>query len=408
MIQQFSRDISSTVRRLSESYSVIILTGPRQTGKTTALRAIAEAGRDYVSLDDPMERSLAKNDPRGFLLAHPAPVLIDEVQYAPELFSFIKMAVDGGAAPGAYWLTGSQAFSMMQLARESLAGRAAILHMSTLSAHEMRGSGPLSEFQVSLEALLARQAGLQPESTGEIFQRIWKGGLPGYVSGRYPDREVFFSSYLQTYIDRDLRDIAPGVNGLRFLEFVRAAACRCGDVLNTAALARDVGVSVPTIGRWLDVLERSDIIHYLHPYSNNLLKRTIKSPKLYFFDTGLVAYLTGFSTPEALKGGMLAGALLENYVVNEIRKSFRNLGHDCFLWYYRDLEQSEVDLVLERDGLLHPIEIKKTASPVRSMAKSFSKLRQGSTPVGEGAIVCSAPKLGGLDEGLLVVPVWLL
>lgn len=405
MEKHFARDIASTISELSKSYAVIILTGPRQVGKTTVFKDLS-AARNYVTLDDLVERNLAKSDPRMFLQLHPAPVLVDEVQHAPELFSYIKMAVDEGAAPGSFWLTGSQAFRMMELAQESLAGRAALLHLTTLSQHEIAGQGALAEFSVDLKALKARQNASKPADVKEMFERIWLGGMPGYASGKFPNRDVFFSSYLQTYLERDIRDLAPKVDSMAFADFIRAAACRCGDMLNIAGIARDVGVSLPTATRWLKLLEHSDVVYFLYPYSNNLLKRTVKAPKMYFFDTGLVAYLTRYSSPEILANGAINGNIFENYVINQIRDSYRNFGKDCQLWYYRDFDQAEIDIILEADGMLHPLEIKKTTSPTASMTKHFDKLRKGSVPVGAGAVICNALALSAIDSETFIVPVW--
>ena len=408
MLQHFNRDIASTISELSRSYAVIILTGPRQVGKTTVLKDLMTADRGYVTLDDLTERNLAKTDPRMFLELHPSPVLIDEIQYAPELFSYLKIAVDNGAASGAFWLTGSQAFRMMELAQESLAGRAALLHMSALSQHEVFGRESADAFTVALANLQQRSRAGSPTDVSGIYERIWRGSMPGYVSGRFPNRDVFYNSYLQTYLERDVRDLAPKVDSLQFADFIRAAACRCGDLLNAADIARDVGVTTQTAQRWLRILERSDVIYFLHPYANNLLKRTVKAPKMYFFDTGLVAYLTRYSSPEILANGAINGNILENYVINEIRKSYHNLGKDCLLWYYRDFDQAEVDIVIEADGVLHPLEVKRSSSPVISMVKNFEKLRKGSVPVGQGAVICNAPKLGALNSDTLIVPVWML
>lgn len=408
MLQHFNRDIATTVSELSHSYAVIILTGPRQVGKTTVLKDLMTADRSYVTLDDLTERNLAKTDPRMFLELHPSPVLIDEIQYAPELFSYLKIAVDNGAAPGSFWLTGSQAFRMMELTQESLAGRAALLHMSALSQHEVFGRESADAFTVTLADLQQRSRVGTPTDVSGIYERIWRGSMPGYVSGRFPNRDVFYNSYLQTYLERDVRDLAPKVDSLQFADFIRAAACRCGDLLNAADIARDVGVTTQTAQRWLRILERSDVIYFLHPYANNLLKRTVKAPKMYFFDTGLVAYLTRYSSPEILANGAINGNILENYVINEIRKSYHNLGKECLLWYYRDFDQAEVDIVIEADGLLHPLEVKRSSSPVISMVKNFEKLRKGSVPVGQGAVICNAPRLGALNGDTLIVPVWML
>ena len=402
------RDIEEKIISLTQEYACILITGPRQVGKTTMLRQLMSQERNYVTLDDMEERKLAKTDPALFLQMHDLPVFIDEVQYAPELFSYIKIAVDNGAAPGSFWLTGSQAFRMMELAQESLAGRAAVLHMPSLSQHEIYGSGESRPFSLGLDALKARGNSGTPAALDGIYQRIWKGSLPGYISGKFTDRDVFYSSYLQTYIDRDVSEQVLLTDKLLFQDFIRAAACRAGQMLNIHDIAQDVGVSDDTAKRWLQVLEKSDIIFYLRPYSNNLLKRTIKTPKLYFFDTGLVAYLTRYSSPEILQNGAMNGAVLENYVVAEIRKSYQNAGQDCLLWYYRDKNSNEIDLVIESDGQLHPLEIKRSVNPGSELTGVFSVLDKGSVPRGTGAVICMRPKLSAVSAENFIVPVWML
>lgn len=310
-MRYIKRDIEEKIRSLNEEYACILITGPRQVGKTTVLRAIMDDSRTYVTLDDMEERALAKRDPAMFLQLHDTPIFIDEVQYAPELFSVIKMAIDNGAAPGSFWLTGSQAFRMMELAQESLAGRVAVLHMPSLSQHEVYGSGECTPFTVDLPALKARKQTHLPADIAAIYERIWNGSMPGLVSGKYTDRDVFYSSYAQTYIDRDVTEQIQLTDKLLFRDFIRAAACRAGQMLNIHDIASDVGVSNDTAKRWLQVLEKSDIIFLLRPYSNNLLKRTVQTPKMYFFDTGLVAYFTRYSSPEILANGAINGAILE-------------------------------------------------------------------------------------------------
>ena len=407
-MRYIKRDIESKILSLSQEYACILITGPRQVGKTTVLRQLMSSDRNYVTLDDLEERKLAKTDPALFLQMHDLPVFIDEVQYAPELFSYIKIAIDNGAAPGSFWLTGSQAFRMMELAQESLAGRTALLHMPGLSQHEIYGSGASAPFSVGLEALKARKATGAPASLEGIYQRIWNGSLPGYVSGKFTDRNVFYSSYLQTYIDRDVSELVALTDKLLFQDFIRAAACRAGQMLNIHDIAQDVGVSDDTAKRWLQVLAKSDIIFYLRPYSNNLLKRTVKTPKLYFFDTGLVAYLTRYSSPEILQNGAINGAILENYVVAEILKSYQNNAQDCLLWYYRDKSSNEIDMVIESDGQLHPLEIKRSVNPGSELVGAFSILDKGSVPRGTGAVLCMRPELSAINSQNFIVPIWMI
>ena len=402
------RDLEDKITALSKEYSCLLITGPRQVGKTTVLRHLAAPNRGYVTLDDLEERRMARNDPALFLQIHDLPVLIDEVQYAPELFSYIKIAIDNGAAPGSFWLTGSQAFRMMELAQESLAGRVAVLHMPSLSQHEIYGSGPNRPFTVDLTALKERKNTGIPVNMDGIYERIWKGSLPGYISGKFTDRSVFYSSYLQTYIDRDVSELVSLTDKLQFQDFIRAAACRAGQMLNIHDIAQDVGTSDDTARRWLQVLEKSDIIFYLRPYSNNLLKRTVKTPKMYFFDTGLVVYLTRYTSPEILQNGAMNGAILENYVVSEIMKTYHNAAQDCLLWYYRDKSSNEIDLVMESDGRLNPLEIKRSVNPGNELIRTFSILDKGSVPRGKGALICMRPELSAINADNYIVPVWMI
>ncbi len=402
------RDLESKIQTLSTEYSCILITGPRQVGKTTVLKQLMKEEREYVTLDDLEERKLAKNDPAMFLQVHSLPIFIDEVQYAPELFSYIKISIDNGAEPGAFWLTGSQAFKLMELAQESLAGRVAILHMTSLSQHEIYGCEETQPFSVDLAQLKNRKKTNAHSDMKEMYERIWKGSMPGLVSGRFSDRNVFYNSYLQTYIERDVSELIERVDKMMFADFVRAAACRSGQMLNIHDIAMDVGVSDDTAKRWLAVLERSGVIFYLRPYSNNLLKRTVKTPKMYFFDTGLVAYLTRYSSPEILANGAINGAILENYVVSEIRKTYFNNAKECLMWYYRDKDSNEIDMVIESDGELHPIEIKRSVNPPSELVSAFSVLDKGSVPRGKGAIICMRQELSAVNVDNLIVPVWMI
>lgn len=402
------RDIQDIIISLSQEYSGILITGARQVGKTTVLKHLADKNREYVTLDDLEERRLAKNDPAMFLQMHSLPILIDEVQYAPELFSYIKIAIDSGAEAGSFWMTGSQTFRLMELAQESLAGRVAVLRMSTLSQHEIYGNERNKPFILELEDLKCRQKANRPANMQEIYERIWRGSMPGLISEKFKDREVFYSSYVQTYIERDVSEIVERIDKLQFADFIRAAACRTGQLLNVHDIAKDVGVSDDTAKRWLGVLEKSDVIFYLRPYSNNLLKRVVKTPKMYFFDTGLVAYLTRYQSPEILQNGAINGAILENYVVAEMMKTYCNDAKECLLWYYRDKESNEIDMVMESNGVLHPFEIKRSVNPSAELVSAFRILDKGSVPRGNGAVICMRPELSAIDSQNFIVPVWLI
>ncbi len=403
------RSLEDKILQISEDYSCLLLIGPRQVGKTTMLEHLMEGtNRTKVTLDDADNRRLAKNDPELFLELHPAPVLIDEVQYAPELFSYIKIRVDNGAAPGSYWLTGSQSFQLMDLAQESLAGRIAIIHMSALSQSELYGDAKALPLSLTLEKLNERKNHLKKCSPAEIYERIWLGGMPGHRSGKFRDRDVFYSSYIQSYINRDVTDMITGIDKLLFADFIRAAACRTGQMLNIHDIALDIGISDDTAKRWLQVLEKSEVIFFLRPYSNNLLKRSVKTPKMYFFDTGLAAYLTRYSSPEILMNGAMNGAILENYTVAEIRKTWLNDVKDCLFHYYRDKDTNEIDLVIESDGELHPLEIKKSTNPGTELISAFRLLDKGSVPRGSGAVLCLRETMSMIDRNTFILPIWMI
>ena len=280
--------------------------------------------------------------------------------------------------------------------------------MPSLSQHEIHGNDKTEPFSIDLEKLKKRSKINKPADINEIYRRIWSGSLPGHISGKYTDRDLFYSSYLQTYIERDVKEIADIDDTMLFSDFIRSAACRAGQMLNISDIAQDVGISNDTAKRWLKILEKSDVVFFLRPYSNNLLKRTIKTPKMYFFDTGLVAYLTRYSSPEILANGAINGAILENYVVSEIIKTYHNNAKECLMWYYRDTNSNEIDLVIESDGMLHPIEIKRTASPGTELIRPFKLLDKASIPRGKGAIICMKETLSAVDSDNYIVPIWMI
>ena len=395
---------------ISRSYSAILLTGPRQAGKTTMLRRLAEEegiGRRYVTLDDYMERDMAKNDPAMFLQLHKPPVFIDEVQYAPKLFSYIKMYIDEHHNPGDFWMSGSQVFRLMRGVQESLAGRVALLHMSLLSQREIIGA-PCMPFTTDLDRLITEQDKMKPVATPELFDRLWRGSMPGLVSGQTPDRNVFYSSYISSYVERDVRELSGGVDALKFNRFVTAVAARCSQLLNYSAIAEDSDTDVPTAKAWMSILETLGIVFLLYPYSNNVLKRTIKTPKVYFYDTGFVCYLTRWSSPEVAERGAMNGALLENFAVSEIMKNYQNAGLEPYLYFYRDRDAKEIDVVLEHDGKICPVEIKKTAAPDKRWIRVFGVMDKSPLKRGTGAILCMADHISAFDRENLIVPIWMI
>jgi len=281
------------------------------------------------------------------------------------------MNVDKNHKPGAFWLIGSQIFKLMRGVQESLAGRT-----------EMDTRG--------------------------VFERIYKGSMPAIVSGVNSNSQIFYSSYLSTYIERDVKELSDAIDSLKFLRFITAVAARCGQMVNVAEIARDADINQTQAKDWLGILETLGIIFYLRPYSNNLLKRLVKTPKLYFYDTGLVCYLTKWSSAETLESGAMNGAILENYVVAEIRKTYMNCGKNPYMYYYRDKDAKEINIVLEHDGILNPIEIKKTSNPGTELTKVFRLLDKASTPRSKGAVVCMKPALGAIDRDNYIIPVWMI
>lgn len=407
-MRYIARNLEKVVLEVTKEYPVVLVTGPRQVGKTTMLQKLMEGtDRNYVSLDDLNERNLAKRDPEMFLQLHKPPILIDEVQYAPELFVYIKIHVDKYHNAGDFWLTGSQVFKLMSGIQESLAGRVAVLSLTSLSQAEICG-GEMQPFTLDIEKLSARRKERTAADTGVIFDWIFRGSMPAIVSEKNSNSRIFYSSYLTTYIERDVREVSDAIDSLTFLHFITAVAARCGQILNIAEIARDADINQKQAKNWLGVLETLGLIFYLHPYSNNMLKRLVKTPKLYFYDTGLVCYLTKWSSAETLQSGAMNGAILENYVVAEIRKTYLNCGKDPYMYYYRDKDAREIDIILEHDGVLNPIEIKKSANPGSELIKVFKLLDKSSAKRSKGAVVCMKPELSAIDRENYIVPVWMI
>lgn len=399
------------VMQLTDQYPAIMIVGPRQVGKTTMLEHLIEIegrGREKVTLDDLSDRELAKTDPKMFFQLHKPPLLIDEIQYAPELFPYIKMMIDDRHQPGDFWMTGSQLFKMMEGVQESLAGRVALLHLSPLSQSEVLGCEDDSPFQLDLDMLTHRQKTRTICDTPAIFQRIYRGGMPALVTGKYKNANIFYSSYIDTYMERDVRRLSSGIDSLKFLRFLRSTAARTGQQVNYKGIADNAEIDQATVKNWLHILEALGIVFLLHPYSNNVLKRTVSTPKLYFYDTGLVCYLTRWTSPETAMEGAMNGALLENYAVAEVIKSYQNAGLEPYLYYYRDADAKEIDLLLERDGKLFPIEVKKMATPPKKLTKVFDLIDKSPLQRGTGAVLCMADRLGAFDQNNLIIPIPLI
>ena len=382
------RTLEATLRRVSESFPVLLLTGPRQVGKTTLLEECAEKGRRYVTLDDMGARAIAQSDPELFLQMYKSPVIIDEVQYAPQLFNAIKRVVDIEKKQGLFWLTGSQKFHLMQGISETLAGRIAILDMLGLSQAEVYDRADTVLPFLPTKAWLENARANAPMDLMEIYRLIWRGSFPRVALNEGVSRDIFYNSYVQTYIQRDVRSLTRVGDEMAFQRCLKAAAARTGQLINYADMARDVDVDQKTIKSWLSILETSGLIYLLQPYHNNVTNRLIKTPKLYFLDTGLCAYLTQWSTPESLEAGAMSGSILETYMFSEVLKSYWHNGKRAFFYFYRDRDQKEIDLLIEQDSKLYPIEFKKSASPSFHAAKNFPALKKLNQLMGEGAVIC--------------------
>lgn len=405
----YHRSLEDRILDVSNQFPVVLLTGPRQVGKTTLLQHICTDERRYVTLDDLALRALANEDPALFLQRFPPPVLIDEIQYAPPLLTAIKMDVDSAQLPGSFWLTGSQHFQMMKGITESLAGRVAIINLLGFSQRE-RDQRPsiLEPFLPVEDALRDRAHSTGPGGIGPIFERIWSGGFPALVTGKISDRDLFFSSYLQTYLQRDIRDLAQVGSHERFFRFLKACAARTAQLLNLSDLARDVDISVPTARNWLSVLEAGYQVYLLRPWHSNVTKRLVKTPKLYFLDTGLCAYLTDWTSSETLSSGAMNGAMLETFVLGELLKSHWHRIRTPHIYFYRDRDGKEVDFLFIRDRTIHPVEVKLAATPRREWARLFDPLDRLDLKVGEGGVLCLCSEHIPLTRRHRAIPVGIL
>ncbi len=406
-----TRDLEPVIEQVISEYPVLLLTGPRQVGKTTLLRHLAEqeqVQRTYVSLDSLEARTLAKSEPEAFLAAYPPPVLIDEVQYAPDLFRAIKIEVDKHQRPGDFWLTGSQAFRLMRGVQESLAGRVALLRLAPFSQNERFSHLEPRAFSPDPETLKERQSLLGPVTSQEMNKRLLQSAMPRLVSGEVNNQELYYESYIDTYIQRDVRDIIAIQDAGEFRRFFTTVAARTGQLLNQTDMARDLGVHPATAKSWLGILETLGLVYLLPPYFNNLLKRAVKTPKMYITDVALACHILKIDSLEALLASPLRGELFETYVVNEILRSYHNVGREPGMYYYRDVDQREIDLVFEAGGMVHPFEIKSTESPAPQLARTFRALDSGIYPRGNGGVLCNSPTIEQLDANNTSIPVALI
>lgn len=405
------RHAEKTIERLSSSYPAVLITGARQTGKTTLLKKITDSQNiQYLTFDDPIEEQSAKNDPKSFLDFHPYPFMFDEIQYIPDLFRYLKIQIDQNRQNGMYFLTGSQQFKLMETASESLSGRIGIVQLYPLSAREIREDENSESFIPTKDFILARNSLLKQRDSNvkKTWLSIYTGGYPEVVKGNVLPKD-FYANYLKTYIERDIKKLTQVADEMQFLQFISVAAARTGQLVNYSDISKDCGISEVTAKKWLSLLVSSGLVYLLQPYSANIEKRVVKTAKLYFMDTGLAAYLTRWSNPDVMQSGAMAGAFFETYVISEIIKSFSNNGEEPPIYFYRDKDKYEIDLLIEQNNILYPVEIKKTATPSSDDAKNFFITKRiKNIKIAQGIIICNCSQVLNVknkDSSVLAIPV---
>lgn len=401
-MEYIKRLAENVIKKQEKMFKTILVTGARQVGKTTMLKNI-KSDVSYITLDDIILNQSATEDPELFLKSNKPPIIIDEIQYAPSLLRYIKIAVDGSDKKAQFYLTGSQQFNLMKDVSESLAGRIGILNLLGLSLREIKRIDFNEQFIPTEQYLENRKKYNSSISYDEIWDIIHKGSMPALYQ-KESDFDMFYSGYVSTYIERDVRNLTQVGNTLSFLKFMTALASRIGQLLNLNSVANEVGISLPTAQRWLSILVSSNIVYLLEPYYNNIMKRAVKTPKIYFLDTGLVSYLTKWKNKDVLESGSMARNFFKNFVIVEIIKSYYNTGElRPPIYFYRDKDKREIDLIIEQNGKLYPIEIKKSANPSKDMIENF-KVLDKVKEVGEGAIICMYNRIYNLDEKNKVIP----
>ena len=399
------RHAEKTVIDIAKMFGAVLVTGPRQVGKTTLLKRITEEFA-YVTLDDPIMLQSAREEAGTFFKNTPPPIFVDEIQYAPNLFPYIKMMIDSEHKKGQFYLSGSQRFIMMKDVTESLAGRLGLIELPGLSLREINGIAFDKPFIPTDEYYAERKKDLKETSYKEIWNIIHRGSMPMMHAEKDIDWALFYGSYVKTYIERDVRDLTQVGDEGKFLKFMTVLAACTGQLLNLASVARDVNISPPTAERWLSILQTSQVVYLLQPYHNNLIKRAVKTPKIYFLDTGLAAYLTKWSTPEVTQNGAMARAFFETFVIAEVIKSYLNKGKDAPIYFYRDKDMNEIDLLILQGQTLYPIEIKKHADPNKKDISAFRILdRIPGTDRGQGGVVCMYDNLITLKDEDKIIPV---
>lgn len=405
-MEYIKRHAEATVNTLSKMFGAILVAGPRQVGKTTMLQRIAK-GMNYATLDDMIVRATAQEQSGTFFKDNPPPVFIDEIQKAPELFSQIKMYIDREHKKGQFFMCGSQQFQMMKGVSESLSGRIGLVTLLGFSLRERYGVSNDTPFLPTDAYFDERKKQLANIPYEDVWNMIHRGSMPELCENPDFDWQMFYGAYVRTYIERDVRDLSEIGDTVKFSRFMVAAAASTGQLVNLTSMARDVGISQPTAERWLSILVASNIVYLLKPYSNNITKRAVKTPKLYFLDTGLAAYLTRWNTPEVLKNGAMAGAFFESFVISEIIKSYYNKGIvEPPLYFYRDKDMNEIDLVIEENGTLYPLEMKKHADPQKRDMDAFDLLDTiPGTKRGPGGVICLYDRLITLKGNDRVIPI---
>lgn len=409
MIKRF---IQSSIEEAIMHFPVVLLTGPRQIGKSTILyNSFLAKGFNYVSLDDSLELMMAKSDPKSFLDVHKIPLIIDEAQKAPELFKEIEHIVNKSRlengnlkSNGMYILSGSQRKKLLDESEESLSGRVGILDMSNLSLNEILGMEN-SLFEIDL-IKCANKSQRYYLNDKKAFEYIVRGFFPVLYDDINLKSQLFYSSYITTYLEKDLRDILNINDKFKFLNFLRLLASNTGEELVYDNYSKQVSVSTNTIKSWIAALVKTAVIYLVQPYNEeSIVKRVVKRPKMYFFDTGLAAYLCGVDSAETLERSFLKGRFFETFIINEIRKSFMNSGIMQELYYYRDSEQNEVDLILIRNGEISCVEIKSGQNFNASSTKGFKKLEASKLEHAKNAIICTVDKVSILNDGTLLLPI---
>lgn len=416
-MKYISRTIEEKLISMIDKYQVIMITGPRQVGKSTLLNYISRKINkkiNKVTLDDLILRAQAEEDPELFLRTHETPLIIDEFQKAPKLLSYIKMIVDNEnekitfgekeKIETLYFLTGSQIFETMEEVSESLAGRVGILDLYGLSEREIEKKES-SLFIPNINDIKKRER-TEYKSTISLYKKIYKGTYPElYTTDK--DVEQYYSDYFRTFIEKDIRKSINIKDETKFIKFVSSLAARTGQEFIATTVAAEVGIDDKTANSWLSILKNTGIIYLLQPYMNNSVGRAVKREKIYFTDTGLACYLAGYVDYITLEKSAYSGAIFETYVVDEIIKSFANHGKDVrkHLYYYRDNNQKEIDLLINYNNVIYPIEIKKSANPGHDAIKNFDVVNNFETEKGNGIVLCMTKDIIAYDENNYMVPI---